>query len=44
VPPPYLGITVDGLAPLLAAATEPHELTYVVLMALLVGLRSSRLP
>jgi putative heme transporter len=36
---PYLGIIVGGLAPLLAAATEPHELTYVVLVALLVGLQ-----
>jgi len=36
---PYLGIIVSGLAPLLAAATEPHEFTYVVLVALLVGLQ-----
>ena len=36
---PYLGIILGGLAPLLAAATEPHEFTYVVLVGLLVGLQ-----
>jgi predicted PurR-regulated permease PerM len=36
---PYLGIILGGLAPLLAAATEPRELTYVVLVGLLVGLQ-----
>ncbi|MGH8937758.1 MAG: AI-2E family transporter, partial [Actinomycetes bacterium] len=36
---PYLGIIVSGLAPLLAAATEPHVFTYAVLVALLVGLQ-----
>jgi predicted PurR-regulated permease PerM len=36
---PYLGIILSGLAPLLAAATEPHEFTYAVLVALLVGLQ-----
>jgi predicted PurR-regulated permease PerM len=36
---PYLGIIVSGLGPLLAAATEPHVFTYVVLVALLGGLQ-----
>jgi predicted PurR-regulated permease PerM len=37
---PYLGIILGGLAPLLAAATEPHEFTYIVLVVLLVGLQT----
>jgi len=36
---PYLGILLGGLAPLLAAATEPHGFTYPVLIGLLVGLQ-----
>jgi predicted PurR-regulated permease PerM len=36
---PYLGIILGGLAPLIAAAAEPHEFTYVVLVVLLVGLQ-----
>jgi predicted PurR-regulated permease PerM len=37
---PYLGIILGGLGPLLAAATEPHEFTYIVLVVLLVGLQT----
>jgi putative heme transporter len=37
---PYLGILVGGLAPLLVAVTEPHLLTYLVLVALLIGLQA----
>jgi putative heme transporter len=37
---PYLGILLGGLVPLLVAVTEPHLLTYLVLVALLVGLQS----
>ena len=37
---PYLGVLLGGLAPLLVAVTEPHLLTYLVLVALLVGLQS----
>jgi predicted PurR-regulated permease PerM len=36
---PYLGIILGGLAPLLAAATEPRQVTYLVLVGLLVGLQ-----
>jgi putative heme transporter len=36
---PYLGVILGGLAPLLAAATEPHQFTYLVLVGLLVGLQ-----
>jgi predicted PurR-regulated permease PerM len=36
---PYLGIVLGGLAPLLAAATEPHVLTYLVIAGLLAGLQ-----
>ena len=36
---PYLGVIIGGLAPVLAAATDPHEFTYIVLVALLVGLQ-----
>jgi predicted PurR-regulated permease PerM len=37
---PYLGIIFGGLAPVLVAATEPHEFTYIVLVGLLVGLQT----
>ena len=37
---PYLGIILGGLAPLIAAAAEPHEFTYIVLVVLLVGLQT----
>src|SRR4029077_9278984 len=36
---PFLGILVGGLAPLLAAATEPHDYTYPTLLGLLIGLQ-----
>jgi predicted PurR-regulated permease PerM len=36
---PYLGIVLGGLAPLLAAATAPHVLTYLVIAGLLAGLQ-----
>lgn len=36
---PYLGIGLGGLAPLLAAVTESHLSTYLVLAALLIGLQ-----
>ena len=29
---PYLGIILGGFAPLIAAATDPHEYTYIVLV------------
>jgi predicted PurR-regulated permease PerM len=37
---PYIGVIFGGLAPLLAAATDPHEFTYLVLVVLLVGLQT----
>jgi predicted PurR-regulated permease PerM len=37
---PYLGILLGGLVPLLVAVTEPHLLTYLVLVALLIGLQA----
>jgi predicted PurR-regulated permease PerM len=36
---PFLGILLGGLAPLLAAATEPHGYTYPTLLGLLIGLQ-----
>ena len=36
---PFLGILLGGLAPLLAAATEPHDYTYPTLLGLLIGLQ-----
>lgn len=36
---PYFGIVLGGLAPLLAAAADPHAVDYIVLVALLVGLQ-----
>lgn len=36
---PYIGIILGGVAPLLAAATDPHQSTYIVLLVLLVGLQ-----
>src|SRR4030095_4372281 len=37
---PYIGVIFGGLGPLLAAATDPHEFTYLVLVGLLVGLET----
>jgi predicted PurR-regulated permease PerM len=36
---PFLGILVGGLAPLLAAAAEPHDYTYPTLLGLLICLQ-----
>ncbi len=36
---PYLGILIGGLAPLIAAATNPNRTVYLVLTVLLVGLQ-----
>jgi putative heme transporter len=36
---PYFGVILGGLAPLLAAATAPRAFSYLVIVALLVGLQ-----
>ena len=36
---PYFGIVLGGFAPLLAAATDPHEATYIILVLMLLVLQ-----
>ena len=36
---PYFGIVLGGFAPLLAAATDPHQATYIILVTMLLALQ-----
>jgi predicted PurR-regulated permease PerM len=36
---PYFGIVLGGFAPLLAAATDPHKATYIILVVMLLALQ-----
>jgi predicted PurR-regulated permease PerM len=36
---PYFGIVLGGFAPLLAAATDPHKATYIILVVMLLVLQ-----
>jgi predicted PurR-regulated permease PerM len=36
---PYFGVVLGGFAPLLAAATDPHKATYIILIAMLLVLQ-----
>jgi len=40
---PYMGVLLGGLAPLLAAATEPHGFTYPVIVTLLLALQTAEI-